>query len=156
MEGQNQFQKQFDRLYRQFLPRLYQGALYLLGNREAAARAVEAAWLKAFSGRDVSDARTFWHNCVRALLPLCARLCRAPYRAGEVLEAPSPGQAQLLEALSGMDYALRELVVLTVVLGLSPEAAARLLQIPRPLAVSRLQRVAAQLCPVGVKRVPAA
>lgn len=156
MEGRNQAGKQFDRLYRQFLPRLYQGALYLLGSREAAAQAAEAAWLRAFSDRDVSDTRAFWFACASGLVSACAKLRPVPYRAAEILEAPTHSQAQLLSALAGMDYSLRELVVLTGVLGFSPEAAARLLQIPRTLALSRLQRVAAQLAPAGVKRVPAA
>ena len=156
LEGQNQAQKQFHRLYQEYMPRLYQGALYLLGNRATAAKATEKTWLKVFSQGNVSDVRVFWSHCVGTLLSVCARSRQSPYQVGEIVENPSPSQEQLLSALSQMDYAMRELTVLTVVWGFSPEPASRLLQIPCRLALSRLQRLTAQLCPASAKRVPAA
>ena len=147
MEGQNRPDRRFDKLYEQYVPALYRAALYLLGDREAAAQAAECAWLEAVRACGDCDERAFPVEYTRLLLGCCDRLHRGvDYQIDEVAPSLSIRALELLLPLSRLGYSERRLVVLSAVQGFSPAEIARILCIPPRLVEARLQHAVGKLC----------
>ena len=139
--------QQFDCLYERFLPRMYQAALCLLGDQQAAQEATETAWLSASAEIVVPDERTFGVQSARALVAACAKVQqRTPYQLGDALEACNSRMATLVRYLSVLSFEERCYVVLAAVQNFQPCEIARILRRPEWFVKRRLSDVLQVMC----------
>ncbi len=150
MAVQEQDMRQVQQLQEQLIPRLYRAAVYLLGDVKTAETAVARSWEELLAGQaDRQDECHFVLRARRALL----RHCQTLRSCAESCPGRFEGEfSPLLQSLSGLPFAQRELIVLAAVENCGADEIARILGLPLWLVERRLHRATEKVCSVSSRK----